>query len=123
DDDVVALRLEDRRRPHGFVLTTDEERERAAAFPRKMLELEVLDVDALRAECLRDAREHTGTIGHVHAEPLQGARLLVRVGKHAAPVVRRLADPACEEAGVSRSPRTLDHIATPAMLVVRWRAC
>src|SRR5882724_1199841 len=86
-----------------------------------MLQLEVLDVDPLRAEGLRDPCENAGTVGYVHAEPLQHARLLVRIRKHAAPVVGRLADPAREEPGVALRERTLDLLDPPAMLGERGR--
>src|SRR6266511_2364508 len=54
-DHVVALRLEDGGRARGFVFVSDEEGERSAALAGHVLQLEVLDVDPLRAERLRDA--------------------------------------------------------------------
>ena len=61
------------------VLARDEQRRARRRARAKWCELEVLDVDALRAERLRDPREHAGTVGHVHAQALQLARVLVRV--------------------------------------------
>src|SRR3979411_1678588 len=59
DDDAVALALEQVRRALCLALAGDEHGQRAAALGRDVVELEVLDVDALRAESLRDPGEHT----------------------------------------------------------------
>ena len=83
---------------------------------RQVLQLEVLDVDALRAERLRDPGEDSRPVGHVHAQPLQHSRLLVGVGKHAPPVVGRLADPARKEARVTGRERLLDLLDAPPVL-------
>ena len=73
-----------------------------------MLQVEVLDVDPLRAERLGDPGEHAGPVGHVHAQPLQRAGVGVRGLEQPAPVRRRLADPAREEAGVAGRERGLE---------------
>ena len=52
----------------------DEQRQRAAALGRDVVQLEVLDVDPLGAERLRDAGEHARPVGDVDAQPLQRAR-------------------------------------------------
>ena len=44
-------------RLRGIVGARDEDDEDAAVLRRDVAELEVLDVDARRSECLRDARE------------------------------------------------------------------
>ena len=89
DDDAVALRLEQRRpraapRPRPSTST----RQRAAALGRDVVQLEVLDVDPLGAERLRDPGEHARAVGHVHADALQRARVGVGALEHAAPVAR-----------------------------------
>ena len=73
----VALRLEQGSRPPGLVLAGHEHGERAAPLGRHVLELEVLDVDLLGAERLRDARENAGPVGHVHADALKRADVVV----------------------------------------------
>src|SRR6266508_541894 len=107
-DHVVALRLEDGGRARSFVFVSDEEGERSAALAGHVLQLEVLDVDPLRAERLRDAGKNARAVGNVDAQTLKGARLLVRLREHAAPVPRRLRDPAGEEARVSLPQRALE---------------
>ena len=79
--DAVALRLEQVGGAAGLVVAGDEDRQDAAALGREVAELEVLDVDPLRAERLRDPGEHARPVGDVHAEPLE----LARVGELAAP--------------------------------------
>src|SRR5579884_2145612 len=101
DDDAVALRLEQVGRASRLARAADEQRERAAALGRDVVQLEVLDVDALRAERLRDAGQHAGAVGHVHAQTLQVARVEVVAFEHPPAVLRGLADPAREVAGVA----------------------
>ena len=81
-----------------------------------MLELEVVDVEALRAECLEDPCEDTGPVRDVHAEAVQRARVLVCSVEHLAPVLARLADPAGEEAGVAVPECRLELLHAAAML-------
>ena len=58
-----------------------------------MAELEVLDVDPLRAERLRDAGEHARAVGDVDAQALQLAGLGELALEHPPPVARCLRDP------------------------------
>ena len=80
-------------------------RERAAALGREVLQLEVLDVDPLRAERLEDPGEHARPVGDVDAQPLQRAGVLVggrracrRRLPPASPIqrARKPASPRCE---------------------------
>jgi hypothetical protein len=80
------------------------------------VELEVLDVDPLGAERLRDPREHARTVGHVHAQLMQLAGVGERALEHAPAVVGGLADPAGEEAGVALRQRGLDLLDPPPVL-------
>src|SRR5262249_61572717 len=56
DHHAVTLRLQKVGGPAGLVLARDQQRQRAAAFRRHVVELEVLDVDPLGAERLGDPR-------------------------------------------------------------------
>ena len=89
-------------------LAGDEQRQRAAALGRDVVQLEVLDVDALGAERLRDAGEHARPVGDVHAQALQLAGVRVLALEHPAAVAGGLADPAREKAGVALLERRLD---------------
>ena len=104
-DDTVALPLEDVGRAHRLLLARDEDRQRAAALRREVLQVEVGDVDSLRAERLRDACDHARPVRDVHAEALQLARVVVGRLEQAPPVAGRLADPPREKAGVARGQR------------------
>src|SRR3954451_20052493 len=108
DDHAVSLRLEQVGGAASLVLAGHEERQRPAPLRRHVLELEVLNVDPLGAERLRHACKHAWAVGHVDAEPLQRARVVVRALEHPSPVPRRLADPAGQEAGVALGERDLD---------------
>src|SRR5439155_24455794 len=77
-DDAVALRLEQRGRARRLVLARHEQGQNAAAFRGEVVHLEVLDVDPLGAEGLRDPAEHARPVGDVDAHALESAR--VRVG-------------------------------------------
>ncbi len=68
-----------------------------------MLELEVLDVDALGAEGLGDPGEHAGLVGNVDADAVERARVGVGGLEHPAPVRGRLADPAARKPASRRS--------------------
>ena len=81
-----------------------------------MLELEVRDVDPLGAERLEDPGEDARAVGDVHAQPVQGARVLVGRVEHPAPVAARLADPAREKAGVAVGERGLELLDAAAVL-------
>ena len=116
DDDAVALALEQLGGARGLVLAGDEHRERAAALRRHVPELEVLDVDALGAQRLRDAREHARPVGDVDAEALQRSRVGVLALEHPAAVLARLADPAGEEPGVAALEGGLDLLEPPPLL-------
>src|SRR5256885_8617636 len=107
-DDGVALALEQRDRALRLVLAGDEHCERPAALGRDVVELEVLDVDSLRAERLRDPGEHAGPVGDVHAEPLEPAGIRVLALEHPAAIARSLADEARKEARVALRERRLD---------------
>ena len=98
----------------------DDDRDRAAALGREVVQLEVLDVDAGGAERLRDARDHAGAIGHVRVDlhHLVGVAL-VRGLERAAPVAARLRDPAREEARVARLERGQHLVREPAVLADR----
>src|SRR5262249_49528160 len=100
DDDAVALALQELGRSLCLAFAADEHLERAAAFRRHVVELEVLYCDALGPERLRDRGEHAGAVGDVHTEALQRARVGVLALEHAASVRRRFADPAREKACV-----------------------
>ena len=102
--------------PLRLVLASDEQRQRPATLARHVLQLEVVDVDPLGAEGLRDAGEDTGPVGYVHAQPLERARLVVGLGEHPAAVTGRLRDPAREEAGVAFGERALDLLDAATML-------
>ena len=52
---------------------------RAAAVRRHVLELEVLDVDALGAERLRDSGQDSRAVRDMDSQPLQATRFFVRV--------------------------------------------
>ena len=52
-------------------LAGDKDRERAAPVGGEVLEFEVVDVEALRAECLEDPRENAGPVGDVDAEAVR----------------------------------------------------
>ncbi len=112
----VALRLEEVGRLARGVLAGDEHVERAAALGREVVELEVLDVDLLGAERLRDPREHARPVGDVHAHALHRAGILVGLRQQAAPVAAGLADPAGEPARVARLERPLELLDAAAML-------
>jgi hypothetical protein len=73
-----------------------------------VLELEVLDVDPLGRERLRDPGEDTGPVGNVDAELLERARVGIHAFEQASAVAGRLADPAREEAGIAPGERSLD---------------
>src|SRR5690348_8590585 len=73
DDDAVALALEEGGAAVGGVLARDEQGQRPAALGRDVMHLEVLDVDALCAERLRDRGEDTRSIRDVHAEAVERA--------------------------------------------------
>ena len=112
DDDRVALRLEQRRAALRPRLAGDEDRERAAALGRHVEQVEVLDVDPLRPERLRDPREHARAGREcAPAASCSVAGIGIRLGQQPPPVLRRLADPARQVAGVglveraSRAPR------------------
>ena len=77
-----------------------------------MLELEVLDVDPLGAERLRDPREDARPVGDVDADALELAGVAVRAFEHPPAVGGGLADPAREEAGVPFAERRLDLLDT-----------
>ena len=81
-----------------------------------VLQLEVLDVDPLRAERLRYPRQDAGAVGDVDAQLLEGAEVGVRLRQHAPAVATRLADPACEEAGVAGVERLLQLLDAAAVL-------
>src|SRR5262249_30103041 len=81
------------RRARPLAPAADEQRQRPAPLARHVLQLEVLDVDPLGAERLRDPGEHAWAVRYVHPQPLQRARLLVRLGEHPAAVARCLRDP------------------------------
>src|SRR6478609_9142376 len=80
------------------------------------MELEVLDVDPLRAERLRDAGEDAWTVRHVDAKLVQVARVGEGAREHLAAVVGGLADPACEEAAVALLERGLELLDAAAVL-------
>ena len=74
-----------------------------------MPQLEVLDVDAGRAERLRDAREHARLVRDAHADPVQLRRVgAVRVLEHARARGRRLADPGLDRVALAVAQRALD---------------
>ena len=81
-----------------------------------MVQLEVLDVDPLRAERLEDAGEHARPVGDVDAQPLQRAGVGEGRREQPPPVAARLADPAREEARVARAERRFDLLDAPPML-------
>ncbi len=80
------------------------------------MELEVLDVDPLDAERLRDPREHARPVGHADEHALQLARVGERALEQAALVDAGLADPAGEEARVARLERGLELLDAAAVL-------
>jgi len=84
-----------------------------------VLHLEVLDVDALRPERLRDPGQHARPVGDVDAQVVELARVGVGVRQHPPPVSRGLADPACEEARVARLERGLELLDAAAVLAQR----
>ena len=102
-----------------FGLAGDEQCQRPAALRRHVMELEVLDVDALRAERLGDAGEDARAVGHVHADALERAGIRVLALEHAAAALRRLADPAGEDPGVALLERGLDLFDPAAVLLQR----
>src|SRR4051794_28092098 len=115
-DDAVALALEQRRGALRLALAGDEQRQRAAALRRDVVQLEVLDVDPLRAERLRDAGEDARPVGDVHAQPLQLPRVGILALEHPPAVPGRLADPAREKARVALLERRLDLLDSAAVL-------
>ena len=84
-----------------------------------MLQVELLDVDPRRAERLRDPRQDARPVGDVHAEPLEGPGVAVRLGEQPPAVPRGLGDPAGQEAAVPRGERALELLDPPAMLPER----
>src|SRR5581483_2933848 len=88
----------------------------AAPLGRDVLQLEVLDVDPLGAEGLRDSREDSGPVGDVDADAMERAWVVVRVGEHPAAVAGGLADPAREEARVAGGERVLELLEPAAVL-------
>src|SRR5581483_9487640 len=116
DEHVVALALEQLGGAACVVLAGDEQRQRAAAFGRDVLELPVLDVDPLRAERLGDSLEHARAVWDVQANVVERARVLVRDVEHAPSVLRRFADPPREEAGVALREGGLDLLDPPPVL-------
>src|SRR5919198_3261624 len=117
DDDPVALRLEQLGGAARLALAGHEHLERAAAFRRHVAELEVLDVDALGAESLRDAGEHARPVRDVDAQPVQVAGICrIRALEHAPAVADRLADPAGDEPGVAGGERSLEVLDPAAVL-------
>src|SRR4051794_16645593 len=116
DEDVIALALEQLGGAARVLLARDEQRQGAAALGREMLELEVLDVDPLGAECLRDPLQNARPVGDVHAHLVQRARVVVGDVEHAAAVLRRLADPAREKPRIALGKRGLDLLDPAAVL-------
>src|SRR6266576_3717695 len=116
DDHAVALRLEQRSGAPSLFLAADEQRQRAAAVRRDVMQLEVLDVDPLGPERLCDPGKDAGAVGNVYAELLQLAGVRVGIRQHPAAVARGLADPAGEEAGVSGIEGVLELLDQPAVL-------
>jgi hypothetical protein len=84
-------------------------------------ELEVLDVDPLRAQRLRDPRQHARPVGDVDAQSLQLAGLGELPLEHPPAVACRLGDPAGQEAGVARVERRLE-LLDPAAVISEGRA-
>src|ERR687892_728580 len=91
----------------GF-LARDQDAERPAALGREVVELEVLDVDLLRAERLRDPGQNARPVGDVHLHALERADVRVRLRQQRAPVAGGLADPAREPARVAALERALE---------------
>src|SRR6476469_9773585 len=80
------------------------------------MQLEILDVDALRAQRLRNAGEHAWAVGHVPAQALQLAGVRVLALEHATAIARGLPDPARKEPRVALLERLLDLLDATAML-------
>ena len=99
-----------------LALAGDEDLERAAALGGHVGEVEVLDVDLLGAQRLRDSRQHAGTVGHVHLEAVERAGIRVGLLEQAAAVHGRLADPACEVAGIALLEGSLELLHAPPVL-------
>src|SRR5690242_19509888 len=118
-DDAVALALEERRAAMGGVLAGDEQSERPTALRRDVVHLEVLDVDALRAERLRDPGKDARAVRDVHAQPVQRAWVRILALEHPAAALRRLSDPAREEPGVALLERSLDLFDATSVLLER----
>ena len=72
------------------------------------MDFEILDVDPLARQRLRDAREDTWPIGNVDLKPEQRAGVGVGRLEQVAPLGRGLADPAREVAGVALGERALE---------------
>src|SRR4051794_11777066 len=100
-DRPVALRVQQCHDPLRLRLAGDRDHHGAAAVGRHVVQLEVLDVDALSPQRLRYARQHARPVGHVDAHPVQVLRR-GRVGhlQQAAAMARRLGDPARHEPGI-----------------------
>ena len=116
DVDVVALCAEDGGGPVGRLLARDQQCEGAAALARDVVELEVLDVDPLRAERLHDRGEDPRPVGDVHLHAEELGRLLERVAQELLALRRGLADPAREEARVAALERRLELLDPAAVL-------
>src|SRR5207249_1681838 len=114
--DAVALGLEEGRGPGCVVLAGHEDGQHAAAVGREVLELEVLDVDPLRPERLRDPGEDAGPVGNVDAQPLELPGIAVRPVEHPPPVLRGLRDPAGEIARVAGAERLLELLESPPVV-------
>ena len=86
-----------------------------------MLEVEVGDVDPLRAERLEDPGEDARTVRDVDTNAVQRARVLVRGLEHLEPVAARLPDPARHKAGIAFGESGLELLDATAMLGQRRR--
>jgi len=71
---AIALAPQEGARELGVVCARDEDDEHAAVLGRDVAQLEVLDVDAGRAERLRDAREDAGLVRDADPDAVQLAR-------------------------------------------------
>ena len=98
------------------VLAAHDEAERAALLGGDVVELEVANVDARRAEGLEDLGEDVRPVGHVDLDALEGARVAVGDVEHPAAVGGSLADPARDELAVAAAERGLDLLDPPAVL-------
>src|SRR5687768_1121750 len=110
DDHRIPLGLEELSGSARFPLACDQHGQRAAALRREVLQLEILDVDLLGAEGLRDPGEHSWPVGHMHAHPLELAHVGESLIEQTPPVHARLADPTSEPPRVARRQRLLELI-------------